>query len=90
MYNVFQVKEYYDVTPQGLALRRLPALFITLTLELLGGVIINQLHEVSWIKSSDHGRLLRCCHFPPMVFRPRRLFLGNIMTFDIYASAQRG
>jgi hypothetical protein len=40
------VKEYYEVTPHGLALRRLPALFITLTLELLGGVIINQLHEV--------------------------------------------
>jgi hypothetical protein len=48
-----QVKEYYDVTPQGLALRRLPALFITLTLELLGGVIINQLHEVSWVKGTQ-------------------------------------
>jgi hypothetical protein len=40
------VKEYYEVSAHGLAFRRLPALLITLTLELMGGVIINQLHEV--------------------------------------------
>jgi hypothetical protein len=41
-----QVKEYYEVSAFGLAIQRLPALFITLVLELVGGVIISQLAEV--------------------------------------------
>ena len=38
--------ELYTSSACSLALRRLPALSLTLGLELLGGVIIDQLHQV--------------------------------------------
>ena len=36
----------YSISPWQLALRRLPALAVTLVLELLGGLVIAQLHKV--------------------------------------------
>ncbi|XP_023331015.1 uncharacterized protein LOC111703346 [Eurytemora carolleeae] len=44
--NSNQIKQFYDVSPVQLSLRRLPALVVTLILEMLGGLIINQLEDV--------------------------------------------
>jgi len=41
-----QVKQLYEISAMGLSLRRIPALVVTLVLEIFGGIIINQLHEV--------------------------------------------
>jgi len=41
-----EISKIYAVSPWGLALRRLPALALTLALELLGGLVIAQLHKV--------------------------------------------
>jgi len=41
-----EISKIYSVSPWGLAFRRLPALGITLALELLGGLVIAQLHKV--------------------------------------------
>ena len=40
------VSDFYSVSPWTLALHRLPALAVTLILELFGGLIIAQLHKV--------------------------------------------
>lgn len=37
---------YYTASPCSLSLKRLPALTLTLGLELVGGLIIDQLHKV--------------------------------------------
>lgn len=44
--NNNKVKTLYEISAIGLSLRRLPALLVTLVLEMCGGIIINQLHEV--------------------------------------------
>merc|ERR1712032_1536183 len=36
----------YSISPWSLAVRRLPALLLTMSLELMGGVVIDQLHKV--------------------------------------------
>lgn len=41
-----EMDSYYNTSATGLSLRRLPALTITLGLELVGGIIIDQLHRV--------------------------------------------
>jgi len=41
-----EIDSLYKISAIGLALRRLPALVVTLILEMCGGIIINQLHEV--------------------------------------------
>ena len=41
-----QTTALYSISPWALALRRLPALAITLGLELVGGIVIDQLHKV--------------------------------------------
>ena len=38
--------KYYKISPCGLSLKRLPALSVTLGLELVGGLIIDKLHQV--------------------------------------------
>ena len=41
-----QMDVYYTASPCSLSLKRLPALTLTLGLELVGGLIIDQLHKV--------------------------------------------
>ena len=39
----------YSISPWSLAVKRVPALLLTMALELMGGVVIDQLHKVrSW------------------------------------------
>ena len=47
MHYTFQVDLIYSETPFQLATKRLPALSVTLMLELLGGIVIAKLHKVS-------------------------------------------
>ena len=39
----------YSISPWSLAIRRVPALLLTMSLELMGGVVIDQLHKVTLI-----------------------------------------
>ena len=68
---------------RGLALRRLPALGLTLVLELLGGLVIAQLHKVFYhayvdAGDADDGFLLRssACsvHFQMLVHKVIRVY----------------
>ena len=45
-YYVLQTAALYSISPWSLALKRLPALGVTLALELCGGIVISQLHQV--------------------------------------------
>ena len=36
----------YSISPWSLAVKRVPALLLTMALELMGGVVIDQLHKV--------------------------------------------
>ena len=36
----------YSISPWSLAVKRVPALLLTMSLELMGGVVIDQLHKV--------------------------------------------
>ena len=36
----------YSISPWSLAVKRVPALILTMSLELMGGVVIDQLHKV--------------------------------------------
>ena len=39
----------YSISPWSLAVKRVPALLLTMALELMGGMVIDQLHKVrSW------------------------------------------
>ena len=42
----YQTTALYSVSAWSLAFKRLPALAITLCMELLGGIVIDQLHKV--------------------------------------------
>ena len=46
-----QMDVYYTASPCSLSLKRLPALTLTLGLELVGGLIIDQLHKVRPLRS---------------------------------------
>merc|ERR1711976_1013575 len=35
----------YSISPWSLAIKRVPALLLTMTLELMGGIVIDQLHK---------------------------------------------
>ena len=39
----------YSISPWSLAIRRVPALLLTMSLELVGGVVIDQLHKVATV-----------------------------------------
>jgi len=41
-----EITAFYNISPWALAWRRLPALAVTLGLELVGGIVIDQLHKV--------------------------------------------
>ena len=46
----------YSISPWSLAIRRVPALLLTMSLELVGGVVIDQLHKVATVlECRGHG-----------------------------------
>ena len=51
---MFQTAELYSISPWALAVKRVPALILTMALELVGGVVIDQLHRVT--------NMLTCLH----------------------------
>ena len=43
-----ETAELYSISPWALAVKRVPALILTMALELIGGVVIDQLHRVTF------------------------------------------
>ena len=50
MFVMFQTAELYSISPWALAVKRVPALILTMALELVGGVVIDQLHRVERVE----------------------------------------
>ena len=50
---MFQVAKFYETGSSELAVRRLPALSVTMVLEICGGIVIKQFAEVRLIKNSN-------------------------------------
>ena len=46
---MFQVAKFYETGSSELAVRRLPALSVTMVLEICGGIVIKQFAEVGLI-----------------------------------------
>ena len=50
---LFQTAQLYSISPWALAVKRVPALVLTMALELVGGVVIDQLHRVLYSDSTQ-------------------------------------
>ena len=63
MLVMFQTAELYSISPWALAVKRVPALILTMALELIGGVVIDQLHRVTNMLACflTMSRLLSIC-----------------------------
>ena len=62
---MFQTAELYSISPWALAVKRVPALILTMALELIGGVVIDQLHRVTNMLTCfllNMSRVSTCLH----------------------------
>ena len=67
----------YSISPWSLAIRRVPALLLTMSLELVGGVVIDQLHKVASVGSVEVTVTSPCPGYPGL-HPHRQLHAGHL------------